>query len=165
MRLLVLADTHIRSGQRRRLPPAVYRALESADVVLHAGDVVTSRLLDELSQFAPTYAVLGNNDHTLEGELSEQLCLELARVRIGMVHDSGPRKGRAPRLHRRFPDAHVVVYGHSHEPFDGLGVDGQRLFNPGSPTMRRRAPRHTMGILELGDGVVTRHDIIAIERT
>src|SRR4051812_3026136 len=141
MRVVVLSDTHIRPsasrghagggrGFPRRLPDAVYAALRGADVVLHAGDIVTRDLLDELATFAPVHAVLGNNDHALVGELPDTLALDLDGVRVGMVHDGGARKGRPARMRRRFPDARIVVYGHSHLPDDSVGEDGQRLFNP-----------------------------------
>ena len=150
----MLADTHIRRGGKRRLPDAAYEQLDRADVILHAGDVLIEELLHELSGFAPTYAVLGNNDHELGGCLPETRALELAGVRIAMIHDSGPSKGRDGRLHRRFPDADVVVFGHSHIPINRPGLDGQLLFNPGSPTDRRGQPHHTIGVLELEDGRV-----------
>src|SRR3954463_4831125 len=110
MRAVVLADTHIRRGAKRRLPDAAYDALDTADVILHAGDVVVEDLLHELSGFAPTYAVLGNNDHELGGVLPETRLLELAGVRVAMVHDSGPSRGRERRMHDRFPDADIVVF-------------------------------------------------------
>ena len=158
---LVLADTHIRPGRARRLPDAVYGALAQVDVVLHAGDVLTRDLLDELSGFAPVHAVLGNNDHTLVGVLPETLVLDLDGVRVAMVHETGATKGRAARVHRRFPDAAVVIYGHSHQPDDSIGVDGQRLFNPGSPTERRRATNHTYGLLTFDNGRVRAHRIVS----
>jgi putative phosphoesterase len=162
MRVLVLADTHLRRGGRRRLPDQVYEELERVDAILHAGDVMVSDLVHELSGFAPTYAVLGNND-VADGDLPTMLpevrVEELGGVRVGMIHDSGPTKGRAARMRRRFPDCPLVVYGHSHIPFDGEGLDGQRLFNPGSPTERRAQPEHTYGILELAGGEVRRHEI------
>ncbi|HET7490145.1 MAG TPA: metallophosphoesterase family protein [Acidimicrobiales bacterium] len=154
---LVLADTHLRPGRPGRLPDAVYRALEGADVVLHAGDIVTADLLHELSGWAPVHAVLGNNDHDPAlSALPERRLEVIAGVRVAMVHDSGPAAGRAGRLRRWFPDAGVVVFGHSHIPMDEEGVDGQVLFNPGSPTQRRAQPHHTYGILELDDGVARR---------
>jgi uncharacterized protein len=160
MRVLVLADTHLRRGGRRRLPDEVYAELDRVDAVLHAGDIMVSDLVHELSGFAPTYAVLGNNDHgDLTGMLPVTRVEELGGVRVGMIHDSGPTKGRPARLRRRFPDCPLVVYGHSHIPYDGVGVDGQRLFNPGSPTERRAQPHHTYGVLELEDGEVRRHEI------
>lgn len=162
LRILVLADTHVRPGGARRLPDAVSALAEDADRILHAGDVVTRDLLDELSGFAPVDAVLGNNDDALVGILPETAELDLDGVRVAMVHDSGPTRGRARRMRRRFPDAHVVVFGHSHQPVDEPGVDGQRLFNPGSPTERRRATAHTVGLLEVADGVLTRRAIVAV---
>jgi predicted phosphodiesterase len=108
------------------------------------------------------HAVLGNNDVTLTGTLDETLELELGGVHVAMIHDSGARVGRPARLKRRFPDAGVVVYGHSHLPEDSLGVDGQRLFNPGSPTERRRAPVHTYGQLHCDSGQIVHHAIVAV---
>ena len=154
MRAVVLSDTHIRPGRNRKLPNAVYAALGGADVILHAGDVVTRDLLDELAGFAPVHAVFGNNDHSLVGILPESLELELGGVKIAMVHDSGATAGRPQRMHRRFPDAAIVVYGHSHVPFDGSGAHGQRLFNPGSPTERRAQSRHSFGLIDVDAGSV-----------
>ncbi len=169
MRVVVLADTHIkaagagRSAPACRLPPEVYAALRSADVILHAGDVVSRELLDELGAYAPVHAVLGNNDELLVGELPEALELELEGVRIAMVHDSGARAGRPARMKRRFPDVTIVVYGHSHLPDDSRGEGGQRLFNPGSPTERRRAPARTYGLLDLAGGHIRRHRILTVK--
>jgi len=160
--VVVLADTHIRRGSARRLPPAVYTALEDADLVLHAGDVVTAALLDELADFAPTLAVLGNNDTELVGQLPQQRVFTVDGLRIAMVHDSGASKGREARLRRRFPTADLVVFGHSHIPIDAPGLDGQRLFNPGSPTERRRQPVHTFGRLRIDDGQLVSHEIVAL---
>ncbi|HEX2046564.1 MAG TPA: metallophosphoesterase family protein [Acidimicrobiales bacterium] len=152
--VVVLSDTHIRRGGKRRLPDAAYAHLDRADVILHAGDIVVGEVLDELRGFAPVNAVLGNNDAELVGLLPETESLVLDGVRIAMVHDSGPSAGRAGRMRRRFPDAAVVVFGHSHIPWDDAGVDGQRLFNPGSPTERRSQPNHTLGTLDLDGGRV-----------
>jgi putative phosphoesterase len=158
----VLADTHIRSGGRRRLPSSAYAVLERADVILHGGDVVDDALLCELGALAPTHAVAGNNDNTLAGVLRGTLEIDLARVRVAMIHDSGSRHGREARLRGRFPTADIVVFGHSHEPIDTLGIGQQRLFNPGSPTERRRQPAHTMGWLTLADGQVAEHRIVVL---
>jgi putative phosphoesterase len=160
VRIVVLADTHVRRGGARRLPDAAYDHLARADRILHAGDVLVPELLNDLAQFAPVDAVLGNNDHELVGVLPETAVVDAGGVRIAMIHDSGPSAGRAGRMRRRFPDADVVVFGHSHQPLDELGIDGQRLFNPGSATERRRAPTHTLGVLEISDGRVTRHEIL-----
>lgn len=161
-RVIVLADTHIRRGGKRRLPDVVYDALEGANLVLHAGDLVNGEVLDDLARFAPVQAVLGNNDVELESVLPLERAFEVNGVRVAMFHDSGPRQGRAGRMHRRFPDADVVVFGHSHIAWNEEGVDGQLLFNPGSPTERRRQPRCTYGILELEGGVVRRSSVVTI---
>lgn len=157
--LAVLADTHIRRGSSRRLPDAAYGRLEGADVILHAGDIVVGEVLDELRGFAPVHAVLGNNDRELFGLLPETWVEDVDGVRIGMIHDSGSSTGRAGRLRRRFPDADVVVFGHSHIPWNEPGLDGQLLFNPGSPTERRAQPVHTMGVLVVEDGRIVSHQI------
>ena len=163
--VVVLADTHIRRGSTRRLPPVVYAALERADLVLHAGDVVTGALLDELGGFAPTAAVLGNNDGELVGHLPEERLLTVEGFRIALVHDSGARKGREARLRRRFPTADLVVFGHSHMPVDAAGLDGQRLFNPGSPTEMRPAFRGLgFGRLRIAGGELVRHELIPVAR-
>ena len=106
--------------------------------------------------------MLGNNDLTLVGALPDRIEVELAGVRVAMVHDSGARTGRARRMRRWFPEAGVVVFGHSHEPVDEPGEDGQRLFNPGSAVQRRRQPRRTVGVLELADGAVVGHRIVPV---
>ena len=156
-RIVVLADTHVRRGSARRLPDAVYELLDGADAVWHAGDVLVPELLHELEGFAPVTAVLGNNDHELAGTLPDRVEEVVEGARIAMVHDSGPTKGRASRLRRWFPDADLVVFGHSHQPVDEEGDGGQRLFNPGSPIERRRAPTHTVGLVEVdGDRFTTR---------
>ena len=151
----MVADTHLRRDwPNRQLPSPAVELLAGAEVILHAGDITQPEHLDELRAHAPVHAVLGNNDPELEGVLPETLELELAGVRVGMIHDSGPTRARERRLHRRFPHADVVVFGHSHIPWNAPGIDGQLLFNPGSPTERRRQPHRTVGVLELEDGGV-----------
>lgn len=161
--VLVLADTHLRRDwPNRTLPPRVHELLAEADVVLHAGDVLEPEHLDDLRRHAPLHVVRGNNDRELH-DVPEQLVVELAGVRIGMVHDSGPTRGRAERLRRRFPDADVVVFGHSHVPWNQEGVGGQLLFNPGSPTERRRQPHRTVGWLDLADGRVRTAALLVVD--
>lgn len=162
VRALVLADTHVRDG-RPELPAEVWAEAGRADVVLHAGDVLTADLLGRLSSFAPVHAVLGNNDVALVGELPETLALDLAGVSVAMVHDAGARSGRSERMARRFPSARIVVYGHSHLPDDSVGHHGQLLFNPGSCTQRRRAPRRTYGVLVLEDAELVEHRVVPID--
>jgi len=163
VRAVVLSDTHLRDGGTKRLPDAIYASLRDADVVLHCGDVVERGLLDELATFAPVHAVLGNNDVTLRGVLPERLLVELAGVRVGMVHDSGATKGRVARVHRMFPDCDIVLFGHSHAPVDDEGLDGQRLFNPGSPTQRRMQAHPSFGTLDLDAGEITGHRVITLD--
>jgi putative phosphoesterase len=164
MLIAVLADTHVRdtrlSDGALGLPPGARAALDRAEVVLHAGDLVEAGLLDALRDRAPLHAVLGNNDVTLRGRLPEALVVTFGGVRIGMVHDAGPARGRPARMRRRFPECDVVVFGHSHAPLSEAGVDGQWLFNPGSPTQRRRAPGHTVGLLEVGGVELLRAGIV-----
>ena len=154
-RIVVLADTHVRRGSARRLPDAVYELLDGADAIWHAGDVLVPELLHELEGFAPVTAVLGNNDHELVGVLPDRVEETVEGVTIAMVHDSGPTAGRERRMARWFPDADLVIFGHSHAPTDAEGVDGQRLLNPGSPIERRRAPTHTVAIVDVDGSELT----------
>ncbi len=152
VRIAVLADTHS-PRYWKRCPPAVAAALDGVDLILHAGDVCRVETLDELVTFAPVLAVRGNNDgeDVAAWGAVDVLETDLADLPIAMLHDSGPAKGRGARLKRRFPDASLVVFGHSHIPWDELH-EGQRAFNPGSPTDKRRQPRGTMGELLIEDG-------------
>jgi len=158
VRVLLLADTHLADTSSRRLDDEVLAAAGRADLILHAGDITGAALLAELGGLAPVVAVLGNNDVELVGELPEQRELDLDGVAVALVHDAGPRAGRAARLRRWFPAADLVVYGHSHQPDDSTGEDGLRIVNPGSPTQRRRAPTRTYGEL-----VVDRGRIVELE--
>lgn len=162
MHVVVLADTHIRRDSARRLPPGAGAALAQADVVLHAGDIVVGEVLADLRRFAPVHAVLGNNDQELAGALPETLQVELDGLQVAMVHDGGPRRGRAARLRRRFPDADLVVFGHSHEPVNEPGVQGQWLLNPGSPTQRRRQPHHTLAVFDVDAGTLVEPRIVLL---
>jgi putative phosphoesterase len=152
MRIAVLSDTHA-PRHWKRCPPAVANYVEGVDLILHAGDVCRAFVLDELAAFAPVRVVLGNNDtaDVAEWGAPETRQLELDGLRAGMVHDAGPAEGRLRRMRRRFPEADLVVFGHSHIPLD-LSDDGLRIFNPGSPTDRRRQPSGTVGLLRIEDG-------------
>ncbi len=160
--VLVLADTHVKADRRRDLPAEVWDAADRAHLILHAGDVVTGSLLDDLEARAPLRAVLGNNDDGLEDRLPVEEQVDLDGYRITLVHDSGPTAGRPGRMKRRYPDADLVVFGHSHQPVDEEGVEGQRLFNPGSCTERRRAPQRTYGRLLVEHGCLVDHQIVAL---
>jgi putative phosphoesterase len=162
-RVVVLADTHLRPGRDKRLPDRAYDELARAELVLHAGDVVTRDLLDELGGFAPVRAVLGNNDVGLTGVLPETDAFDVDGVRVAMIHDSGPRAGRERRMKKRFPDAAVVVFGHSHIPWNDTGIDGQVLFNPGSAIDRRAQPHRTLGVLDLRGGRIRDRRIVELD--
>ena len=162
MRIAVLADTHSPRFWKA-CPVAVARRLEGADVILHAGDVCLAETLEEIEQFAPVHAVRGNNDgpDIAAWGAPERLELDLDGLRIGMIHDSGAAQGRGPRLRRLFPDADLVVFGHSHIPWDEE-YDGQRAFNPGSPTDKRRQAYGTMGELLVEDGRLRSVEIVPV---
>jgi uncharacterized protein len=165
---MVLADTHLQGtslpqGRRARLLDALWSRLAGADAILHAGDVLDANVLDLLGERAPVHAVLGNNDRNLVGMLPLTRVVEIGGVLIGMIHDSGPAKGRARRMRRRFPECDVVVFGHSHAPVNEIGEDGQILFNPGSPTQRRAQPVHTIGELRIAGQAVLSHRIIPLD--
>jgi putative phosphoesterase len=143
-RLLLLADTHV-PKRARVLPDQVWAAVDDADVVVHAGDWVDVRLLDDLEARASRLvAVWGNNDHgPLRERLPEVARADIDGIRLGVVHETGAAKGREDRCSARFPDLDVLVFGHSHIPWDTVSDSGLRLLNPGSPTDRRRQPRCT----------------------
>ncbi|WP_367127285.1 metallophosphoesterase family protein [Saccharothrix sp. HUAS TT1] len=152
MRVVVLSDTHA-PRRWKTCPPRVAEHLRHADVILHAGDVCVAPVLVELAQYAPVTAVRGNNDgpDVAAWGAPDAVELDLAGLRVAMLHDSGQATGRTARMRRRFPEADLVVFGHSHIPMDVTG-DGVRVFNPGSPTDRRRQPHGTVGLLDVEDG-------------
>lgn len=162
MRVVVLADTHA-PRRWRTCPPRVAVLLRGADMILHAGDVCTAEVLDELAEYAPVVAVAGNNDGPDvaawgAGPTAE---LDIGGLAVAMVHDSGPATGRLVRMRRQFPRAELVVFGHSHIPLDVSG-DGFRIFNPGSPTDRRRQPAGTAGVLDVQDGLLVSASIVPV---
>jgi len=162
VRIVVLADTHA-PRRWRACPPRVAAELRGADLILHAGDVCTASVLAELTQYAPVVAVLGNNDDpdvALWGA-AQTAELSLAGLRVAMLHDSGPSTGRLARMRRAFPAADLVVFGHSHIPLDQSGY-GLRIFNPGSPTDRRRQPHGTLGVLRIADGRLAEATIVPV---
>jgi putative phosphoesterase len=160
-RILVTADTHI-PDFARELPRALLRAAARSDLVLHAGDVTTADVLDALSACAPVHVALGNNDREDVAAFgaSPEISLAIEDVVVAMVHDAGPRAGREGRLARRFPNADLVVFGHSHIPMI-TELDGRRLLNPGSPTWKRREPRPTYATVTV-DGRRTRIRIVQL---
>jgi uncharacterized protein len=142
----------------------IARYLRGADLVLHAGDVCTASVLDDLASYAPVRVVRGNNDgpEVAAWGAPEIMELDLAGLPVAMVHDSGQAAGRCARLGRRFPSAHLVVFGHSHIPVD-QAADGLRIFNPGSPTDRRRQPHGTFGLLNIDDGRLIEARLIPVD--
>ena len=147
MQLAIVADTHLPRG-KRLLPQACVQRLRAADLILHAGDLSTVDVLRMFEALGPPVAAVhGNVDAPdVRALLPATRIVEADGARIAMVHDAGPAKGRLARMRRRFPDAGAVVFGHSHIPLHERAHDGFQIFNPGSPTDRRRQPRHTMGL-------------------
>jgi hypothetical protein len=152
--IAIISDTHMPKGQRR-LPDACLAALRRADLIVHAGDLARLSVLSELQQLGEVVAVHGNvDDQALTTVLPEVRTVQAAGARIAVLHDAGPAPGRLERMRRRFPNADAAVFGHSHIPLHERAADGFQIFNPGSPTERRRAPRHTMGIARVEQGTV-----------
>jgi putative phosphoesterase len=151
----MIADTHLSTADRW-LPCLCVERIAAADLVLHAGDISTQEALARLERIGtPLLAVHGNVDTPeVRSSLPERRLVEVEGLRIGVVHDAGPAIGRLGRLRGQFPDAHAVVFGHSHLPLHEQLGDFQ-IFNPGSPTQRRRAPRRTMGLAHARRGAVS----------
>jgi putative phosphoesterase len=150
MQVAVIADTHLPRG-RRRLPSRCVEVIASCEALIHAGDLTTMQVLRDLEAIVrPVQAVQGNVDEpALRRALSAELRLDFAGHMVVVVHDAGPRRGRLERLRRRFPDAAAVIFGHSHMP-EHTADGGFQIFNPGSPTERRRAPGHSIGVMRVG---------------
>jgi len=143
----IISDTHLPRGARQ-LPDGCRRRLAEAELILHAGDFTSSEVLEQLRALGPPVAaVAGNVDEpALAAQLPRRRVVDAGGVRIGLIHDAGPAARRLERLGRCFPQAQAVVFGHSHMPLLERAADGFQIFNPGSPTQRRRAPAHTMGL-------------------
>ncbi|NKY28725.1 metallophosphoesterase family protein [Nocardia gamkensis] len=157
MRLLIMSDTHV-PKRARDLPEPLWREVEAADVIVHAGDWVEVALLDRLeARSARLIGVYGNNDGPdLRARLPEIAHAEVGGLRLAVVHETGPAKGREERCARNFPDTDVLVFGHSHIPWDSVTATGLRLLNPGSPTDRRRQPEHTYLTARIQSGRLSR---------
>ena len=154
MRVAIVSDTHLPRGARR-LPEACVRRIAAADLLLHVGDFSTAAVLRELEAIGPSVmGVHGNVDSAeLRRLLPAERVVEADGARIAMLHDAGPRAGRLSRMQARFGErAQALVFGHSHMPLHEQAEDGFQIFNPGSPTERRRAPRHTMGMARVEGG-------------
>jgi putative phosphoesterase len=164
-RLLLMSDTHV-PARARDLPPAVWAAVDAADVVVHAGDWTDARLLDALDERAARLiGVFGNNDHGVLRELLPEIArVEIDGVRIAVVHETGAKEGRERRMDAAFPGTDLLVFGHSHIPWDSTTPAGMRLLNPGSPTDRRRQPVATVMRLTLADGAVGDAELVPVAR-
>ena len=154
-RVLLLADTHV-PRRAKDLPGQVWRAVDEADLVLHAGDWVDVALLDALeSRARQLVGVAGNNDHgILRERLPQFAVIEVDGVRFGVVHETGPAAGREARCETGYPGLDVLVFGHSHIPWDTTSPGGLRLLNPGSPTDRRRQPFCTYLTVTVHEGAL-----------
>jgi putative phosphoesterase len=155
MRIAIVSDTHLPRGSRT-IPDACRERIGAADLVLHAGDLSTAEVLEDLRAIGPPLAaVQGNIDSAeLRRLLPERQVVDADGVRIGLVHDAGPARGRLARMRMAFPDCDAVVFGHSHIPLHEEEA-GFQIFNPGSPTDRRRQPRHSMGMAQVANGRVS----------
>jgi putative phosphoesterase len=153
VQIAIISDTHMPRGNRR-LPDVCVEHLSASDLIVHAGDLVTMGVLDGLRFLGPdVIAVHGNvDDAEVRRALPGRAEFELAGARIGVIHDAGTSRGRLARMRSAFPDADAVIFGHSHIPLHERDEDGFQIFNPGSPTERRRAAAHTMGIARVGVG-------------
>ena len=163
MDIAIVSDTHLPRG-RRRMPDACIERLAASDLILHAGDFVALAVLEELRGLGPPVAAVHGNVDTPElvRALPAERIVPAAGARIAMVHDAGPAKGRLERMRARFGGrAEAVVFGHSHLPLHEKH-DGFQIFNPGSPTDRRTAPAHTMGLARAESGLV-RFELIRLE--
>ena len=162
MKLGIVSDTHLPRGSRR-IPAACLERLAASDLIVHAGDFSSVAAFEELLGLGPPVAaVYGNVDEAaLRERLPAERLVEVEGARIGLVHDAGPSRGRLARMRRRFPDAGAVIFGHSHIPLHES--DGElQIFNPGSPTERRRSPRHTMGLATVEAGRI-RFEHVALD--
>ena len=165
MRLLLLADTHV-PKRARDLSPQVWQLVEAADLVVHAGDWVDETLLDALeARSRALLACWGNNDGpALRARLPEVARAEPAGVRVAVVHETGGRAGRELRADAAHPETDLLVFGHSHIPWDTTTPGGMRLLNPGSPTDRRRQPACTVMTAELSGGAVWDVRLLPVSR-
>ena len=164
-RILLLADTHV-PKRARALPDQVWRAVEAADLVIHAGDWVDAALLDALEARANrVIGVWGNNDGAdLRSRLPEVARVVVEGIRVAVVHETGTAAGREARCDVDYPDADLLVFGHSHIPWDTVSPNGLRLLNPGSPTDRRRQPVATMMTAVADAGRLTTLAVVPVER-
>ena len=157
MRLAIISDTHLPRGERR-IPEAALERLRDADLIVHAGDLMTASVLDDLEALGPpVVAIHGNaDDDAVRARVPASAEIDASGSRITVVHNGGPGTGRLARMAKRFPHADAVIFGHSHVPLHETDpATGFQIFNPGSATDRRRMPTHTMGAALAHDGRIT----------
>jgi hypothetical protein len=148
--IAIISDTHMPRGPRR-LPAECVARLRAADLIVHAGDLSTLDVLDELRALGEVIAVHGNvDDAAVRRALPASAMVNAGERRLAVIHDAGPARGRLERMRARFPDADAVVFGHSHIALLERAENGFQIVNPGSPTERRRAPFRTMAICRAG---------------
>ncbi len=163
MEIAIISDTHMPRGARR-LPEECVARLRGADLIIHAGDLMTASVLRELRELGEVVAVHGNaDDFEVRALLPERAVIDVAGAGIAVMHDAGPARGRLARMRKTFPDADAVIFGHSHIALHERDQDGFQIFNPGSPTERRRSPQHTMGLARVRAGRVT-FELIALAK-
>jgi putative phosphoesterase len=161
VQIAIIGDTHMPRG-RRRLPSGCIERLRGADLILHTGDFMSASVLHQLQGYGEVVAVHGNvDDAELRALLPARREIEVDGLKVGLVHDAGPARGRLARLHEQFPGSGAVVFGHSHIPLHERSDDGFQIFNPGSPTERRRAPSRTMGLARVQGRKIT-FELIAL---
>ena len=162
MEVAIISDTHMPRGSRR-LSDACLGRLDRADLIIHAGDFSTFGVLCALEAHGPVVAVHGNvDDGEVRAALPATRTVELADLKLGVIHDAGPAAGRLERMRRRFPDCAGAIFGHSHVPLHERSADGFQIFNPGSPTERRRSPHHTMGTASI-DATGVRFELVILD--
>lgn len=165
VRVLLLADTHV-PVRAKDLPEPVWRLVDEADLVVHAGDWVDVGLLDALeARSRALLACWGNNDGAaLRERLPEVGYREVGGLRVGVVHETGQAAGRERRTDAAHPGLDLLVFGHSHIPWDTTTPGGMRLLNPGSPTDRRRQPFRTVMTLVVEPGQDARDLAVEVVR-
>jgi putative phosphoesterase len=160
--IAIVSDTHMPRGPRH-LPARCVARLRAADLIVHAGDLSTLDVLAELQALGEVVAVHGNvDDAAVRAALPATAMVDAEGQRLAVIHDAGPGRGRLERLRRRFPEAGAVIFGHSHIPLHERAPDGFQIINPGSPTERRRAPRHTMAVARIDPGTIA-FEMIALD--
>jgi putative phosphoesterase len=153
--IAIISDTHLPKGNRR-LPDACVERLGQADLIIHAGDLTSLSVLTELQSYSQVIAVQGNvDDFEVRQALPARATVEAQGATLAVIHDAGSARGRVERMRATFPTADAVVFGHSHLPLHERAEDGFQIFNPGSPTERRRAPWPSMGIANVRNGQIT----------